>query len=163
MDASPTRCQQLISAYENNPKASIMASIRLSKDEDYKRYGYAAGTEKSAGVLEVNQVIEKPGVGMINSDYAIIGGGIYQPEMFSAIEEAMKRLAQDNTPRELVYLDAVRILLENKQQILAVEIKNGEFHDCGNKLEYLKTVVKFGLKHEDLKEDFSNYLKNLKV
>ena len=44
-----------------------------------------------------------------------------------------------------------------------MEIKNARFYDCGNKLEYLKTVVEFGLKHEDLREEFSKFLKNLKV
>ena len=43
----------------------------------------------------------------------------------------------------------------------AVEIENGKYYDTGNKLEYLKAVVEFGLKHEDLKNDFSDYLKQL--
>ena len=42
-----------------------------------------------------------------------------------------------------------------------LEIKNGKFYDTGNKLEYIKTVVDFALKHEDIKDDFSDYLKTL--
>jgi UTP--glucose-1-phosphate uridylyltransferase len=83
--------------------------------------------------------------------------------MFGAVEEAMRRKSQKNTPGELVYLDAVNILLEQKNPCFALEIKNGKYYDCGNKLEYLKTVVEFGLKHEDLKKEFGEYLKGLKV
>lgn len=161
MEATPTRCQQLVAAFEQWQGSAMLASLRMSKPEDYKRYGYAAGKEVEPGLLTIREIIEKPGEGMIDSDYATLGGGVYDPEMFNAIEEAMHRLEQDNTPRELVYIDAVNILLERKKACWALEIKDAKYHDCGNKLEYLKTVVEFGLKHDDLKQEFSDYLKNL--
>jgi len=163
VEAEPSRSQQLVDSYEKNGGIATLASIRSNKPEDYKRYGYAAGKELSSGLLKIEQVIEKPGVGMIDSDYAIIGGAIYEPDMFNAIEEAMFRMEKGNTPRELVYLDAVHILLEWGKSCYAQEIAGGIFRDCGNKLEYLKTVVEFGLKHEDLQEEFAEYLKNLKL
>jgi UTP--glucose-1-phosphate uridylyltransferase len=163
VDADPTRCQQLVAAFEKHNPTAVLASIRMKKDEDYKRYGYACGKELENGILQINSTVEKPGSGMIDSDYAIIGGAVYTPEMFNAIEESMRRLETENTPRELVYIDAVNILLERQKKCLAAEIKGGIFRDCGSKLEYLKTVVEYGLKHEELKDDFAEYLKNLKV
>lgn len=164
IDASPTRCQQLVEAYNNLDSASaVLASLRMSSDEDYKRYGYAIGREAGPGLLKVDQFIEKPGPGRIKSDYAVIAGFAFGPEMFGAIEEAMRRLEQENTPRELVYIDALNILLEQGKACYAKEIAGGVYRDCGNKLEYLKTVVEYGLKHEDLKEKFGEYLKNLKI
>jgi UTP--glucose-1-phosphate uridylyltransferase len=135
----------------------------MNKPEDYKRYGYAGGKEIKPGILSIDEIIEKPGVGMIDSDYALIGGSVYEPEMFNAIEEAMRRLEHDNTPRELVYIDAVNILLERGKACHAVEIQGGRYHDCGNKLEYLKTVVEYGLRHGDLKDGFGEYLKSLSL
>ncbi len=163
VDSKPTRSQQLVEAFQNSDASAVIASIRMNKPEDFKRYGYAAGTEISPGMLKINEIIEKPGVGRINSDYALIGGSVYEPEMFSAIEEAMRRLEQNNTPGELVYIDAINILLERGRPCYAKEIEGGIFRDCGNKLEYLKTVVEYGLKHEDLKEEFGQYLKKLKI
>ncbi len=163
MDAQPSRSQQLIKAFESLNSSAVIASITKKTPEDYKRYGYAAGKEMSPGVLEIQEIIEKPGVERIKSDYALIGGSVYEPEMFNAIEEAMHRLEAENTPRELVYIDAVNILLERGKACHAVKIKNGNFFDCGNKLEYLKTVVEFGLKHEDLHEEFAEYLKSIKI
>jgi UTP--glucose-1-phosphate uridylyltransferase len=45
--------------------------------------------------------------------------------------------------------------------VLAAEIKGGKYYDTGNKLEYLKTVIEFGLKHPDISEDFREFLKEL--
>lgn len=163
MDATPTRAQQLVQAYEQQGGSAVVSSIKASRPEDYKQYGYAGGKMVTDGILKIDQIIEKPGVGKIDSDFAIVGGAIYGPEMFDAIEEARRRLEKDNFNRELVYIDAINILLEQQKDCYAVEIKNGRYYDCGNKLEYLKTVVEFGLKHEDLRDDFAEFLKNLKV
>lgn len=163
MKASPTRCQQLVESFESDPAIATLSCIRTSKEEDYKRYAFAAGNELEGGKIEIKQILEKPGRGAINSDFAVVGGAVYTPEMFDAIEEAKKRLEYDNTPRELVYVDAINVLLEQKKRIVGLEIKNGKFYDTGNKLEYLKAVVEFGLDHEDLKAEFGEYLKKLKV
>ncbi len=162
-DAQPSRCRQLVAAYEKLGGSAVLASMRTKEPEDYKRYGFAAGKEVGTGLLKINQIVEKPGVGMIDSDYAVVSGSVFTPELFEAIEESMRRLERDNTPKELVYTDAVNILLEQDKECYAVEIKNGKFHDCGNKLEYLKAVVEFGLKHEEMKEEFGEYLKKLKI
>jgi UTP--glucose-1-phosphate uridylyltransferase len=161
ISAEPTRCQQLVSAYEKFGGSAILSSIRLSSPEDYKRYGYAIGQEVEPGVLKASKTIEKPGVGTTDSDYAIVSGFLFGPDMVPAIGEAMKRLEESNYRDELWYNNGVNILLEQQKDVYAVEIKGGKFHDCGNKLEYLKTVVEFGLKHEELAKDFKAYLDSL--
>jgi UTP--glucose-1-phosphate uridylyltransferase len=161
ISASPSRSEQLIQAYQETGGSAILGSIRSCKPEDYKRYGYASGTERKSGLLEINDIIEKPGPGKIDSDYAIVSGYLFEPTIFDAIEESMARLEQSGGNRELVYVDAVKILLEQQKKCYALEIQNGKYYDCGNKLEYLKAVVEFGLKHDDLHDDFAAYLKNL--
>ncbi len=163
MEAKPTRAQQLISAYEKLGGSVILSCIKAGSAEDYKRYGYVAGPKVSDGALRIEKIIEKPGVGVIDSDLALIGGAIYGPEVFEALEQAKTRLEKSEQALELVYTDAINILLEQGQDCYALEIKNGKWYDCGNKLEYLKAVVEFGLKHEDLRDDFYQYLKNLKI
>jgi UTP--glucose-1-phosphate uridylyltransferase len=163
MDAQPSRSKQLIAAYEEMQADAVIASVRMNGPEDYKRYGYAAGKEIRPGILKIEEIVEKPGPGKINSDYALIGGSVYGPEMFNAIEEAIHRWESKPSGNEVVYVDAVNILLERGKSCYAKEITGGKWHDCGNKLEYLKTVVEFGLKHEDLKDEFGNFLKKLKI
>ena len=52
-------------------------------------------------------------------------------------------------------------MIDDGHEILAAEIKNGRYYDTGNKLEYLKTVVDFALKHDDLKDEFREYLRSI--
>lgn len=160
MDATPTRSQQLIKTFEESESAAVLASVTRSGKKDYESYGYATGTEIRPGLLNIAEMVEKPGMGNIKSDYAVIGGSVYEPEMFNAIEEAMKN-HDSSTGRELVYVDAIKILLERGKMCQALKIANGEYYDCGNKLEYLKAVVTFGLRHEDLREEFEDYIKKL--
>ncbi len=162
-DSSPSRSQQLIDAYNQHGGEAILASMRTKNPEDYKRYGFAAGKQVNEGMLEIEEIVEKPGVGRINSDFAVVSGALYTSEIFDCVEEAAKRLEAENTPRELVYVDALNVLLERKMKAYALEIKNGKYYDCGNKLEYLKASVEFGLKHEDLKKEFLEYLKKLEI
>ena len=44
----------------------------------------------------------------------------------------------------------------------AIEMQNAVYRDTGNKLEYLKTVVQYGLKHVEFGEEFKEYLDSLK-
>lgn len=159
--ATPTRCQQLVAAYEKYGGSAILGGIHKSGPEDYKRYAYAEGIPLPGGAVKVNRMVEKPGPGLMNSDLAIVSGFLFGPEMISAVGEAMDRLEKAKDGRELYYTDAVNILMERKLEVLAVEMKDGKYYDCGNKLEYLKAVVEFGLKHEDLREEFKNFLKEL--
>lgn len=163
IDAQPSRCQQMVAAYEHLGGSAVLATILRDDDASYGRYAYATGPDVGGGAVKVEKIVEKPGAGNISSNRAIVSGGIYGPEMFAAIEEAGKRLSATGSKRELVYVDAVNVMLEQGRDVFSVEVAGGTYHDCGNKLDYLKTVVEFGLKHEDLRDDFADFLKNLKV
>jgi len=161
-DAEPSRCQQLVSAYERFGGSAILGSMRAGRPDDYKRYGYAAGKEVEDGVLKIDQLIEKPGSpDKVNSDLAVVSGSVLTSEIFDAIDQLIKKY-DPTSGKELTYIDAINLLLAQGKACYAAEIKNGKYHDCGNKLEYLKTVVEYGLKHEDLREDFAEFLKQLK-
>jgi UTP--glucose-1-phosphate uridylyltransferase len=50
-------------------------------------------------------------------------------------------------------------MIGDGHKIYGHKIRDGKFYDTGNKLEYLKTVVDFALMHEDLKDDFKEFLR----
>src|SRR6185369_6228315 len=49
ISAEPSRSQQLVEAFNANESSAVLASLRMSKEEDYKRYGYAAGKQVKPG------------------------------------------------------------------------------------------------------------------
>jgi len=60
-------------------------------------------------------------------------------------------------------VDAINVLQKQGVPIYACEIKNGKYYDTGNKLEYLKTVIDFGLKDKEFGQDLKKFLKELKI
>ena len=58
---------------------------------------------------------------------------------------------------ELQLTDAIQSLL-GQEQVLAYEYE-GVRYDCGSKLGYLKATVEFALRHPEVKDGFSEFLK----
>jgi UTP--glucose-1-phosphate uridylyltransferase len=161
IEASPTRCQQLVAAYEKHGGSAILSSVVKNKPDDYKRYGYVTGKDLDNGLIKIDKILEKPGYGNIQSDNAVVSGYVFEPSIFESIEKVMQRADVQNGTRENMFTDALELMLKEGKDCYALKI-DGKYHDCGNKLEYLKAVVEFGLKHEDLKVEFEEYLNNLK-
>lgn len=151
--AEPSRTRQLIEAYEkyNSP---ILGSIRTSKPEDTRRYGFADGEEIEDGVIKISELVEKPGPEKVPSDLAIVSGFVFPPEIF----EALKNFPREQG-KELVWVDGVNALRDQGKDAYAMEIKGGRYYDCGNITEYLKTNVEMALKRDDIKGEFGKFIK----
>jgi len=154
-----SRFAQMLEVYDEFG-CSVLASIRLTKDEEYDRYGVAGGKKIRDGLIDVDTIIEKPGKRNAPSDLANVSGFIFTPDIFNYLDQAKENLREGE---ELYYNDALKLMLEDKKRILATEIKDGKYYDTGNKIEYLKTVVEFALDHKDVNGDFREYLKSLKL
>jgi UTP--glucose-1-phosphate uridylyltransferase len=155
--ASPSRFKQLIGAYERY-ESSILASIRATSDDDYRRYGFAAGTELEDGAVDVKELIEKPGKENAPSDLATVSGYVLTPNIFDYLRKAQEEMKEGS---ELYYNDALKLMLQDGKRVVAYEVQQGHYYDAGNKLEYMKTVVDFALQHDDIKDDFAAYLREI--
>lgn len=110
------------------------------------------------GVIDVKTIIEKPGKDNAPSDLANVSGYLFTPDIFDYLERVLEGLSEG---KEFYYNDALKLMLEDGKKIVAAEIKGGKYYDTGNKLEYMKTVVEFGLRHEEISEDFKRFLREL--
>jgi len=155
--ATPSRFQQLLAAFEKY-QVSCLGSIKISKDEDYDRYGMAGGKEIDPGVIDVETIIEKPGKKNAPSDLANVSGFVFTPDIFDYLDEAVKQVG-DN--QELYYNDALKLMLKDGKKVYAVEVKGGRYYDTGNKLEYMKTVVEFAFKHPEINGPLREFVKEI--
>jgi len=157
--APKTRFQQLIEVYEEYG-SSVLACVKAKHDDDYDRYGFAGGKQIKDGLIDVETLIEKPGKTNAPSDLATVSGFIFTPDIFDYLDKALENLGEDE---ELYYNNALKLMLNDNKRVLAYAIQHGKFYDTGNKLEYLKTVIEFGLEHPDISEKFRDYLKKLDI
>lgn len=157
IDAEPSRAQQLAAAYQKYG-ATILAGMRLDNDEDYKKYGYAGGTQIEPGVIKVKSIVEKPGSReMSPSTLATLSGFVFTADIYEPLEKAKETLPEG---KELHYTLGVQGVIDQNKPVYAIEIKNAIYRDTGNKLEYLKTVLEYGLKHPEFGDELKIHLKD---
>ncbi len=152
--SEPLRFQQMIDAY-NEYQIPVLSVVKADKDEDYKRYGYAAGNELKPTILEVNKIVEKPGRDLAPSNLATCSGFLLTPTIFEYLHKAFDQLEEG---KEFYANSALDLMVADGKRVIAKEIENAKYYDAGNKLEYLKTVVDFALQRKDIGEDFKRYL-----
>jgi UTP--glucose-1-phosphate uridylyltransferase len=68
-----------------------------------------------------------------------------------------------NEDEEFIQQISMQQMIKDGHKFHGSLIKNGKYYDCGNKLEYVKTVVDFALDHDEIGDDFAKYLRNLNI
>lgn len=154
--AKPPRLKQMIEVYEEY-SCPVISGVRIKEKKDLSRYGIAKVKHLKDNVYQVLEIIEKPHPEKAPSNLAAHGAYILPPEIFPIIENL-----KPGRGGELWLPEAIDQLLKI-EKVLVCEIKNGIYYDTGNKFEYLRTVIEFGLQHPDLNGDLKDYLKSLKL
>ncbi|MEJ2051675.1 MAG: UTP--glucose-1-phosphate uridylyltransferase GalU, partial [Calditrichota bacterium] len=144
--------QHLIDVY-NQYRQSVIA-VEEVPPEKVERYGIIAGKKVSSTIWKVEDLIEKPAKEKSPSNLAIAGRYVLTPEIFNTLE-----ITGSGKNNEIQLTDALKLLLK-KEDIFAYKIE-GKRYDIGNKLDYMKTFVEFGLKRKEFAGDFSEFLKEI--
>lgn len=155
--SSPNRFTQMIQLYEEL-QGSIVPCIKVTNDKEYSRYGIVDGAQIRDDVIKMSQLVEKPGKDNAPSNFASVGGYLLTPDVFEYIERGKATLPEKAEFYLTTY--ALEPMIEDGKAFFGCELKNSKYYDTGNKLEYLKTVVDFALQHNDLKDDFREFLHN---
>lgn len=154
IDSETPALRQLLDVYEKYD-APVVAVFEV-EGEAISRFGVIDGEEVEEGVYKITDMVEKPAFNDAPSNLAIIGRYVLTPDIFDEIEKT--------TPGaigEIQITDAMRSLLK-KRPFYAVRFK-GTRYDAGDKLGFLIATVEFALKHEELAQEFREYLQSLKI
>ncbi len=155
--AEPPRLKQMLDVYEKY-KGAVISGVRIESKDSLSRYGIADLEPVESGVSKIKKIVEKPLPADAPSNLATHGAYILPPEIFGIIKNL-----KPGKDGEIWLVDAINELIKTGYPVYACEIKNSKYYDTGNKLEYLKTVVEFALRHPDFNKEFRDYLKNLKL
>lgn len=146
--------QQMIEVYEKHG-CSVMCVKRVPRAE-VSRYGVIKGRRLEEHLYHIMDLVEKPEVKEAPSDLAVIGRYILTPEIFPLLEKTVP----DRTG-EIQLTNALKGLLKTrKQMIYALEFQ-GDWHDAGTILGFLKTTVEFALRRPDVAPGFKDFLRSL--
>jgi UTP--glucose-1-phosphate uridylyltransferase len=152
IDAKPPALAQMIRVFEEFQGPVLC--VEEVPPQDVSSYGIIAADEIRPGVYRITDMVEKPPRGEAPSNLAIIGRYILTPDIFPALEATVS----DRTG-EIQLTNGLRRLLKDRP-VYGCRV-DGVRHDTGNKLGFLKAVVYFALKREDLAGPFSDYLRTV--
>lgn len=143
--------RQLIDQYEKT--GSTIIGCQMVPEEQVSSYGIIDGVATDdADLVRAMDMIEKPAIAEAPSRLAALGRYVITPDIFAILEET-----KPGKGGEIQLTDALRVMARNGS-VYAYNFK-GKRYDTGNKLGYLKAVMEFALRREDLGKDFAAYLK----
>ncbi len=136
----------------------VISGVEIKNKKDLSRYGIAEVEHLADGVYEIKKIIEKPTPEEAPSNIATHGCYVLTPDIFEVLNSQ-----KPGKGGELYLIEAIDELRRRGRTIYTKVIEGGRYYDTGNKLEYLKTVVEFGLQHSELNGEFIKFLKGLKI
>lgn len=134
----------------------VISGVRIDKKEDLSRYGIAELEPVRGRISKIKRIVEKPKPEEAPSSIATHGCYVLTPDIFEVLNTQ-----KPGTGGEYYLPEAIDELRRRGRSIYACEIEGGRYYDTGNKIEYMKTVVEFGLKHPEINGEFREYLKKL--
>lgn len=150
--ATPPRVKQMIKVYEKYG-VSVISGIKILRKKDLSKYGIAKTKKISGNIYQILDIVEKPEPDKAPSNLATHGAYLFTPTIFKYLRET-----KVGKQGELWLVDAINEL-KKEEPIYTCETKNANYYDTGNKFNYLRTCIEFGLMDQEIKNDLEVYLK----
>jgi UTP--glucose-1-phosphate uridylyltransferase len=136
---------------------SVIALLEVPP-EQINLYGCAAVLpidEAEPDVVLVTGLVEKPPVAEAPSNLAVIGRYLLDPSVFDVL-----RQTKPGRGGEIQLTDALQHLAVSRMAGAGVRgvVFRGRRYDTGDRLEYLKAVVRLASEHAELGDDFRSWL-----
>jgi UTP--glucose-1-phosphate uridylyltransferase len=133
----------------------VVALLQVPPDQAHL-YGCAAyEATDDEGIFRITDLIEKPSVEEAPSNLAVIGRYVLAPEIFAVL-----RTTAPGRGGEIQLTDALREFARNPSLGGPVHgvLFTGRRYDTGDRLDYLKAVVRLAAEHEELGPAFRDWL-----
>ncbi len=154
LSSSQPVTRQLIDVYNSRKGTTVvLEEVPMSK---VHRYGVIDGENEGKGVFRINNLVEKPAIEDAPSNLAIAGRYVFTPEIFSFLEKT-----PTGKNNEIQLTDAMQMMVQ-EHDMYGLKF-DGVRYDIGNKLDFLKTNVIFGLNSpdSDISGSFKEFIKEI--
>ncbi len=152
-DSEIPAAKQVIDVYEKYGESVI--GLSEVDPEEVSKYGVIDGIDLGDDVYEVKSFVEKPKKDEAPSNLVAVGIYVITPEVFRVLEGM-----SEGKSGEIRLADAFDIMLSQGKALYAKKI-DGEWLDTGNKFNFIKTTIKFGLKDKEIGKDLNKFIKGL--
>ena len=132
-------------------RQSVLA-VEEVPSEKVSSYGIISGNLIDDSLYSLEEIIEKPTISEAPSNIGTIGRYVFTPDIFDCIKKI-----DIGHGGEVQLTDAIR-LLNKTQQVYAYRF-TGNRYDTGDKLGYVKAIIDFAVKNEDMEEKIKEHIK----
>jgi len=143
---------EMIDVY-NAAGGNVVATYEVPDDQTHQ-YGIVGAGERIGKGFKMTSMVEKPKPGTAESNYAISGRYILQPEIFTLLAKQ-----EAGAGGEIQLTDAMLTLA--KEQPFSGFAFEGRVFDTGSKIGFLTANVAYALERDDLVGDFRKELEAL--
>ncbi|MEL0585287.1 MAG: UTP--glucose-1-phosphate uridylyltransferase GalU [Candidatus Thiodiazotropha sp. (ex. Lucinoma kazani)] len=143
---------QMAKIYERYQCSVIL--VEEVPPQDTGKYGIVEVEDDDGETAIVTSIVEKPKPEEAPSNLAVVGRYILTPRIFDLLKQTGR-----GAGGEIQLTDAIAELL--KYEKVRVYRVKGKRYDCGSKLGYLEATVEYALLHQELGDDFRDYLGEL--
>lgn len=131
---------------------SVVALLEVPRSE-ISKYGCASVTATDEeDVWALTDLVEKPREDVAPSNLAVIGRYVLSPSVFAALRET-----GPGAGGEIQLTDGIRALVRRGEPVHGVVFR-GRRYDTGDRLDYLKAVVRLAVERDDIGPDFRTWL-----
>jgi len=155
VDGESSAAEQLVETF-NRKNSPVIATVDVT-DEEVSSYWVIEAWVCEWDSFTVSKFLEKPKASETTSRHGVIWKYVLTPEIFDYLEKA----ESGKNDGEIRLADAFELMRKQKD-IYGLNIKWTRY-DTGSKIGFLKAVVAYALKRDDLKDEFIDYIKSLDI
>ena len=145
--------RQLADVVEEHGGSAV--ALQQVSAEKVSRYGILGGQEVSPNLIRATTFVEKPKPEEAPSNLAVSARYVLSPKIFEHLAKT-----PPGKGGELQLTDAMASMM--KEELLHGLRYQGARHDIGNKLDFIKANVHFGLQRQDIGPALRDYLAGLR-
>jgi UTP--glucose-1-phosphate uridylyltransferase len=151
IEAEPPALVQMVKQF--NYYRSSVIGVQSIPREQTSQYGIVECSHALGSTHQISAIVEKPRPEDAPSTLGVVGRYILCGRIFEHLEQV-----PPGKGGEIQLTDGIASLMAD-EQVLAFEF-DGTRYDCGSKLGYLKATLAYAMRHEELKDEFSDYLED---
>lgn len=142
--------KQMVEVFEHY-NSGVIAVQPVPADQTDK-YGIVEIRELDERISKILSIVEKPKPAVAPSTLGVVGRYILPNEIMDILAHT-----QRGAGNEIQLTDAIATLLD-RHQVLAYRFE-GTRYDCGSKFGYLQATVDYALRHPEVADEFSDWLR----
>jgi UTP--glucose-1-phosphate uridylyltransferase len=151
MDSQPPAMARMAQIFAQE-QCSLLGVEEVPRDQT-QSYGIVTIDKMQGDTARIHSIVEKPKPANAPSNLAVIGRYVLTPKIFECLAELAP-----GAGGEIQLTDGISKLLA-EERVLAVRLPGRRF-DCGSKLGYVQAMVEYGVRHPEIGEEFTRYLKS---